>query len=172
MSIKEGASAGDYGCFCDCHSREVWIKTSATMKRLSLSGLGLLSILVLGACETEMEEVEVRERDRGGFRPTSEQRRNVVVEGEERTTERDRGSSTTTTETTTTPSTTTEVVETPATTSPAAPVANYDYGKQVPGKPGFVTSPHSPYSGYVDVRGFPPGTEVKDPYTGKIFLVP
>lgn len=49
---------------------------------------------------------------------------------------------------------------------------DYQYGTRVPGKPGFVTSPHAPYSGYVDVRGFPPGTEVKDPYTGKIFLVP
>jgi hypothetical protein len=49
---------------------------------------------------------------------------------------------------------------------------DYQYGTPVPGKPGFVTSPHAPYSGYVDVRGFPPGTEVKDPYTGKIFLVP
>ena len=46
------------------------------------------------------------------------------------------------------------------------------YAKAVAGKPGFVTSPYSPGSGYVDVRGFPPGTEVKDPYTGKIFLVP
>ena len=49
---------------------------------------------------------------------------------------------------------------------------DYPYGTPVAGKPGFVTSPHAPYSGYVDVRGFPPGTEVKDPYTGKIFLVP
>lgn len=46
------------------------------------------------------------------------------------------------------------------------------YGTPVPGKPGFVTSPHSPNAGYVDVRGFPPGTEVKDPYSGKTFLVP
>jgi hypothetical protein len=46
------------------------------------------------------------------------------------------------------------------------------YGVPVPGKAGFVTSPHSPNAGYVDVRGFPPGTEVKDPYSGKVFLVP
>ena len=38
-------------------------------------------------------------------------------------------------------------------------------------KPGFVTSPHGG-SGYIDARGFPPGTEVKDPYSGKTFLVP
>ena len=46
------------------------------------------------------------------------------------------------------------------------------YGKPVPGKPGFVTRPYSPDAGLVDVRGYPPGTQVKDPYTGKIFLVP
>lgn len=49
---------------------------------------------------------------------------------------------------------------------------DYPYATPVPGKSGFVTSPYAPYSGYVDVRGFPPGTEVKDPYTQKVFLVP
>ena len=58
----------------------------------------------------------------------------------------------------------------PAATQPK--VGNFEYGKAVPGKPGFVTSPYAPYAGYVDVRGFTPGTEVKDPYTGKTFLVP
>ncbi len=46
------------------------------------------------------------------------------------------------------------------------------YGKPVPGKQGFVSSPYGDSQGYIDVRGFPPGTEVKDPYTGKNFLVP
>lgn len=58
------------------------------------------------------------------------------------------------------------------TTAPPPVKKDYPYGTPVPGKAGFVTSPHAPYSGYVDVRGFPPGTEVKDPYTGKVFLVP
>ena len=62
----------------------------------------------------------------------------------------------------------------PAPPTPPKPIdaKNYQYGKMVPGKPGFVTSPHAPAQGYVDVRGFPPGTEVKCPYTGQIFLVP
>jgi hypothetical protein len=51
-------------------------------------------------------------------------------------------------------------------------VGELPYAKPVPGKQGFVTSPYDPYKGYIDVRGFPPGTEVKDPYSGKTFLVP
>jgi len=46
------------------------------------------------------------------------------------------------------------------------------YGTPVPGKPRLVTSPFAPDSGYVDVRGFSPGTAVEDPYSGKIFLTP
>ena len=59
---------------------------------------------------------------------------------------------------------------------PAASTKNRNrdlpYGIPVPGKPGLVTSPFSPESGYVDVRSFPPGTEVTDPYSGKTFLTP
>ncbi|PYL61826.1 MAG: hypothetical protein DMF24_05940 [Verrucomicrobia bacterium] len=49
---------------------------------------------------------------------------------------------------------------------------NLPYGARVPGKEWLVTSPFAPDSGYVDVTGFPPGTPVADPYTGKIFLTP
>ena len=46
------------------------------------------------------------------------------------------------------------------------------YAIPVPNKPGFVTSPYAPKQGFVDVREFPSGTEVVDPYTGKVFLTP
>ena len=43
--------------------------------------------------------------------------------------------------------------------------------KPVAGKPGYVYSPSDPGK-YVDVSGYAPGSKVKDPYSGKIFLVP
>jgi hypothetical protein len=61
--------------------------------------------------------------------------------------------------------------------SPSPLQANRDnsspvpYGSPVPNKPGFVYSPYDPKF-LIDVRGFPPGTEVKDPNTGKLLKVP
>jgi len=78
-----------------------------------------------------------------------------------------------TTDTTTTSSSTTAATTT--TQPPPGPTSkghgDYPYGIPVPNKPHLVESPYSPGK-YVDVEGFAPGTEVKDPYTQKIFLVP
>ena len=51
--------------------------------------------------------------------------------------------------------------------------AGLPYGIPVPGRKGMVTSPYTPEDAkYVDVTGFASGSVVKDPYTGKLFLVP
>jgi len=51
--------------------------------------------------------------------------------------------------------------------------AGLPYGIPVPGRKGMVTSPYTPQEEkYVDVTGFASGSIVKDPYTGKLFLVP
>ena len=51
--------------------------------------------------------------------------------------------------------------------------AGLPYGVPVPGRKGMVTSPYLPEEGkYVDVTDFASGSIVKDPYTGKFFLVP
>jgi hypothetical protein len=54
--------------------------------------------------------------------------------------------------------------------TPAAP----SYGKPVPGRVGFVYPPgvENKPENMVDVRDFTPGQKVRDPRTGKIFLVP
>jgi hypothetical protein len=46
------------------------------------------------------------------------------------------------------------------------------YGIPVPGHKGMVTSPYLPEGNYIDVSAFAAGSAVRDPYTGKIFLVP
>ena len=64
-----------------------------------------------------------------------------------------------------------------ATPSPSPVQANREsssaipYASPVPDKPGFVYSPYNPKF-LIDVRGFPPGTEVVDPNTSKPFKVP
>ena len=83
------------------------------------------------------------------------------------------------------PTATPEVLATPTATIQQVPVRvasspaqtkrskrDIPYAIPVPNKPGFVTSPYAPKQGLVDVRGFPSGTEVIDPYSGKVFLTP
>ena len=51
--------------------------------------------------------------------------------------------------------------------------ADLPYGIPVPGRKGMVTSPYLPEEDkYIDVTDFASGSVVKDPYTGKFFLVP
>jgi len=51
--------------------------------------------------------------------------------------------------------------------------AELPYGVPVPGRKGMVTSPYLPEEGkYIDVTDFASGSVVRDPYTGKFFLVP
>ena len=138
------------------------------MKRLFIPACAVLTAIVLSSCAEVDSDSRERERaSRFGYGAP------------ESTT------TTTSTQTVVQPNPAVTVTETTADTAVVTPPdttvtvdaattvkKDYPYGTPVSGKPGFVTSPHAPYSGYVDVRGFPPGTEVKDPYTGKIFLVP
>jgi hypothetical protein len=59
----------------------------------------------------------------------------------------------------------------PPTVTPAKP-SSLPVGIKVNGKPGFVYSPYDKTAGIVDVQGMAPGTKVKCPYTGKVFIVP
>ncbi len=55
--------------------------------------------------------------------------------------------------------------------APAA-TTQFPVAQKISGKPGLVRSPYAPYAGEVDVKGISAGTQVKCPYTGKIFIVP
>ena len=57
-------------------------------------------------------------------------------------------------------------------TTAATSDSKIPYAKPVPGKPGYVYSPFDPNGGYVDVTGYAAGSKAKDPYSGKIFIVP
>ncbi len=61
----------------------------------------------------------------------------------------------------------------PVMPKPAVPL-QAAYGKMVPGRVGFVYPPgvEAKPENMVDVRGFSPGEKVRDPRTGKVFLVP
>jgi len=58
----------------------------------------------------------------------------------------------------------------PITSSATEPM--FPTAKAVPGKPGYVFSPFDTKGRYIDVRGYPPGSKAKDPWTDKIFMVP
>jgi hypothetical protein len=141
--------------------------------RLSSIAVGLCAVVALSACSSS--ETARRDRSRFGYqgedpekpRPTEylppEPSESAPATNQE-TARQDQP--------TTPPPPPSKPSDAGSTPPATAEKKDYPYGTPVPGKSGFVTSPHAPYSGYVDVRGFPPGTEVKDPYTGKIFLVP
>lgn len=149
------------------------------MPRLTPIGLAALSAaLFLAACETDEAPPVTHNRPvRGGIRPPPER---VVVEDEpdrdRRSTVETRDDDSDARDARVEPRTTPQDASTAGTDAGAATapkVGALEYGKKVDGKPGFVTSPYAgQHSGYVDVRGYPPGTEVRDPYTGRSFLVP
>lgn len=69
-----------------------------------------------------------------------------------------------------------EPITPPAQPSVPPPVAESQekapFATRVPGKPGYVLSPFAPDAGYIDTTGMSPGSEARDPYTGKVFRVP
>jgi len=130
------------------------------MKRYFVPAVSALTIVLLGACVDEPPK-------KTGKKPSHSPNNNTVVDTNPPT---DVPPSTPPSDTNPKPPTDTH----PPTAVQDPPVQRGEipYAKPVPGKPGFVFSPYDQFKGYIDVRGFPPGTEVKDPYSQKSFLVP
>jgi hypothetical protein len=131
------------------------------MKRFLVPAALALTTVLLGAC---VDEPPKRPAKKSGFHPPTPTTDPALTEvpPEQQPPPTPDG----------TKPTTTDVKPPPAVPEQPVPKGEIPYAKPVPGKPGFVFSPYDQYKGYIDVRGFPPGTEVKDPYSGKSFLVP
>ncbi len=155
----------------------------------------LLGILILGGCRASHDEAATSFRvidapaNYVGPKPpgprtttTTTVASNSVAPGQTDTAPPSQRSSTTV-QTQPTPAGTPRVVEntsaekskpspSPGPRSVVSSPTQYPTAKGVPGKPGYVFSPYDPSGGYVDVTGYAPGSKVKDPYSGKVFLVP
>ena len=150
-----------------CHPHVASDNSHVTfMKRFTVPAMLALTIALFSACQ---DEAPKKHNKPGWHQPPDTTTQTAPPPDDSQT-----GS------TTPPPDSGTKPPDATASTKPQSPVpetkptsvGEIPYAKPVPGKPGFVFSPYDQYKGYIDVRGFPPGTEVKDPYSGKSFLVP
>ena len=159
------------------------------MKRV---GLFVLGLVVLGGCRTAHDVAVssfhvldapanyVRRHIDGDTQTTTPTASSDAVTTPGRnvtppatTTERRTTTTTTTPSPRSSPSAVTEKSKpSPSPSRNASTQSQIPTAKPVPGKPGYVFSPFDPSGGYVDVTGYASGQKVKDPYSGKIFLVP
>lgn len=140
------------------------------MTRTFFISISVLGALALSACDPDRQTNHPRRPPRFGWKPANDTDTTAPDTANTSPTH-DAGDNATTNMPPPPPPSHEERAVSPG-APPAPKMKDYPYATPVPGKSGFVVSPYAPQSGYVDVRGFPPGTEVKDPYTQKVFLVP